>query len=122
MIFMPPQHGKTELAGVRFPAHWLERDPAQRVILGAYNQTYANKLSRKARRVARGRVALADDRAAVEEWETAAGGGLKAVGRGAGVTGNPGSSAERPCSMGREWRSAGSRSPARPASPTRSRS
>ena len=34
MIFMPPRHGKSELASKRFPAWCLGRDP-QRQIIGA---------------------------------------------------------------------------------------
>jgi predicted phage terminase large subunit-like protein len=87
IIEAPVRHGKTELVSVRYPAYRLERDPAQRVILGGYNQQHANRISRKARRIAAGRVALSDERAGVEEWETAAGGGVRAVGVGGGVTG-----------------------------------
>jgi predicted phage terminase large subunit-like protein len=88
MISMPPRHGKTEQVTVRLPVYALDRDPTRRVILGAYNQTLANKFSRKARRVARdARLALSTERDAAEEWETTAGGGVRAAGVGAGVTG-----------------------------------
>jgi hypothetical protein len=62
-------------------------NPTLRVIIGAYNATLARKFSRKARRIARGRLELSDDRKAAEDWETAAGGGIRAVGVGGGVTG-----------------------------------
>ena len=87
MLFLPPRHGKSEMVTVRYSAWWLERDPVQRVIIGAYNQTLANKFSRKVRKIARERVALNRERVAVDDWETEAGGGLRAVGVGAGVTG-----------------------------------
>jgi predicted phage terminase large subunit-like protein len=45
-------------------------------------------MSRKARKIARTRLDLSPDREAVEEWETTAGGTLRAVGVGAGVTGH----------------------------------
>lgn len=90
MLFLPPRHGKSELATIRYPVYRLECDPALRVIIGAYNQTLANKFSRMARRIAATRLALGSDRAAVEEWETAQGGGLRAVGVGGGVTGQGG--------------------------------
>jgi predicted phage terminase large subunit-like protein len=61
-----------------------------RVILGAYNQTLANKFSRKARNIARQRLPINDERRAVEDWETAAGGGMRAVGVGGGITGQGG--------------------------------
>jgi predicted phage terminase large subunit-like protein len=75
---------------VRYPVWRLEREQGLRVIIGAYNQTLANKFSRKARRVAVERIPLSSDRAAVEEWETLAGGGLRAVGVGGGITGQGG--------------------------------
>lgn len=88
MLFVPPRHGKSEMVTVRYPAWMLERDPSLRVIVGAYNQDLANKFSRKTRRVLTGRIGFADDRNTVNEWETTAGGGLKAVGVGAGITGH----------------------------------
>ena len=87
ILTVPPRHGKSELATVRFPAWLLERDPTFSVIIGAYSQTLANKFSRKARGIARTRVELNTDRTAVDDWETAAGGGVRAAGVGAGVTG-----------------------------------
>lgn len=87
MLFVPPRHGKSEMVTVRYSAWWLERDPAQRVIIGAYNQTLANKFSRKVRKIARDRIELNRERVAVDDWETEVGGGLRAVGVGAGVTG-----------------------------------
>lgn len=90
MLFLPPRHGKSELATVRYPVYRLERDPETRVIIGAYNATLARKFSRKARRIARERLALSDDRTAVEDWETTRGGGVRAVGVGDGITGQGG--------------------------------
>ncbi len=87
MLFMPPRHGKSEMLTVRFSAWTIEQDPTQRVIIGAYNQTLANKFSRKARKITTDRVAISRERTAVDDWETLAGGGLRAVGVGAGVTG-----------------------------------
>lgn len=90
MLFVPPQHGKSQLATVRWPVWRLERDPSLRVCIAAYNQRHANRFSRGARRIAEARgLPLADDRVAVEEWETTAGGSVLAVGVGAGITGNP---------------------------------
>jgi predicted phage terminase large subunit-like protein len=87
MLFMPPRHGKSEMLTVRYSAWTIEQDPTRRVIIGAYNQTLANKFSRKARKIATDRVAISRERTAVDDWETVAGGGLRAVGVGAGVTG-----------------------------------
>lgn len=90
-IFIPPRHGKSEMVTVRYPVWRLERDPSLRVIIAAYGQLLAEKFSRKARRIAEGRpIALAQDRFAVHDWETAAGGGVRAVGVGSGITGQGG--------------------------------
>lgn len=89
-LFMPPQHGKTEQVTIRLPAYSLEQNPKMRVIVGAYNQTRANKFSRGTRRIVRQRLPLSRERKSVAEWETEHGGGYLAVGVGSGVTGNPG--------------------------------
>jgi len=87
MIFMPPRHTKTETVTVRYSAFRLEQNPKINVILGCYNQKVANKFSRKTLRICKSRMKLASDRKAVEEWETAIGGGFRAVGVGGGITG-----------------------------------
>jgi len=88
MLFLHPRSGKSECGTVRYPIHRLEQDPALRVIIGAYNQTLANKFSRKARRVAtQVGLPLSKERNAAEDWETTEGGGVRAVGVGGGVTG-----------------------------------
>ncbi len=90
MIFMPPRHGKTEMVTIRYPVWRLERKAKLRVIIAAYNQILANKFSRKARKIARSRFPLSEERAAVEDWETPAGGGFRAIGVGSGITGQGG--------------------------------
>ena len=87
MLFVPPRHGKSELVTVRYTLWRLLRRPGMNIIVGCYNQRLANRFSRKIRKLASGRIVLARDCRAVDEWETAAGGGVKAVGVGAGVTG-----------------------------------
>lgn len=87
ILTVPPRHGKSEMVTVRYPVWLLENDPGKRIIIGAYNQTLANKFSRKSRRIAEERITLATDRTAVDDWETSMGGGLRAVGVGGGVTG-----------------------------------
>jgi len=49
MVFMPPRHGKTELAGVRFPAWWLGRHPEDPIIFASYGATLAQGKSRECR-------------------------------------------------------------------------
>ncbi len=87
MLFLPPRHGKSECVTVRYPVWRLEQQPELRVIVGAYNQTLASSFSRKARKIAMGRFPLSQERTAVEDWQTPAGGGIRAAGVGAGVTG-----------------------------------
>ncbi len=87
MIFMPPRHGKSELVTVRYAAWRLEMDPILNVIIGSYNQKLANRFSRKIKRVAEGRMDISRNRRAADEWETTAGGGVRAVGVGAGIAG-----------------------------------
>lgn len=90
MLFMPPRHGKSEMTTVRYPVWRLKRNPTMRIIVGAYNQTLANKFSRKARKIAQGELLPSRERAAAEDWETEQGGGLRAVGVGGGITGQGG--------------------------------
>lgn len=88
MIFLPPRHGKSETVTVHYAAWRLERDPMLNVIIGSYNQKLANRFSRKVRAIAREhKLALSRERTSVEEWERREGGGVRAVGVGAGVTG-----------------------------------
>lgn len=88
IIELPPRHGKSELCTIRYPVYRLAQRPETRVIVGAYNQTLANKFSRRARKIAReSGLPLSDERVAAEEWETADGGTFRAVGVGGGVTG-----------------------------------
>ena len=51
MIFAPPQHGKSELASVRFPAYWLGHRPDDPVILTSYAASLATAFSRRVRGV-----------------------------------------------------------------------
>ena len=88
ILSVPPRHGKSEQVTVRFPAYLMERWPKLRTIIGAYNAALALKFSRKTRRIASQRVALAKDANTTGEWETTEGGGLRAVGAGGGVTGH----------------------------------
>ncbi len=90
IIELPVRHGKSELITVRYPVYRLERDPALRVIVGAYNQQFASKFGRKSRRLAERRLHLAGDRTAVDDWETDEGGGYRSIGVSAGITGQGG--------------------------------
>lgn len=85
-VQVPIRHGKTEHNTIGYAAYRLERDPRTRILVGSYNQKRANKFSREIKRLAKARgVAISETRDATEEWETTAGGGVQAVGAGAGV-------------------------------------
>lgn len=91
IVVMPPRHGKSTTATEKFPVWFLKRNPRRRVICGSYNQTLANRFSRKSRRIATTELNLAmRERVAAMEWETIEEGGYRAVGVGAGVTGHGG--------------------------------
>lgn len=91
MLFIPPRHGKSEMVTIRYPIWRMSEDPTLRLIVGAYNQTLAEKFSRKARRIANQiGLELSRERTAVEDWETTAGGGIRAIGVGGGITGQGG--------------------------------
>lgn len=45
IVTLPPQFGKSEILCKTFPAWFLANNPEKSVIVGSYNQEYANKLS-----------------------------------------------------------------------------
>lgn len=51
MVFMPPQHGKSELTSRRLPSYMLGRNPNLRIALCAYNATFASKFNRQVQRI-----------------------------------------------------------------------
>lgn len=51
MIFMPPQHGKSELSTRRLPAFALGRNPELRIGVVAYNHSLATKFNRDIKRI-----------------------------------------------------------------------
>ena len=95
IITMPPRHGKTELASIRFPAWVLMRRPTAAVIAATYAQDFADELGRKARGVMQSamhrwlapQATLALDNRAVSRWMTRQGGSYYAVGVGGPLTG-----------------------------------
>ena len=94
MILMPPRHGKSELASVRFPAWFLGRHPSKRVIATSYSARLAENFGRKVRdivadpkfRLTFG-IGLSGRSKAADRWETIAGGGYVAAGVGGSITG-----------------------------------
>ena len=95
MIFMPPRHGKSELASKRFPAWCLGRDPQRQIIGASYNSDLATDFGRNVRNIVAERefaevfpnVALAPDSRAANRLNTNHGGAYVAAGVGTAVTG-----------------------------------
>lgn len=95
MLLMPPRHGKSELASIRFPAWHLGQYPHHELINVGYNLDLPMGFSRKVREIFRDPVfqscfpqsQLSPDSQSVEKWNTTAGGGFTAAGRGGGITG-----------------------------------
>ena len=95
MIFMPPRHGKSELASKRFPAWCLGRQPQRQIIAASYNSDLANDFGRNVRNLVAEpefrqvfpNVSLAADSQAANRMNTNAGGAYVAAGVGTAVTG-----------------------------------
>lgn len=87
---MPPQHGKSQLCSLYFPAWYLERHPDRHVLLASYEATFARHWGRLVRNLLaeRGRLQLADDSQAADWWHIEHyGGGMATAGAGGAITG-----------------------------------
>jgi predicted phage terminase large subunit-like protein len=51
MIFIPPQHGKSELSSRRFPAYSLGRNPRLKIAIGSYSPDLATSFNRAIQQV-----------------------------------------------------------------------
>ena len=95
MVFMPPRHGKSNLASEIFPAWYLGHKPAHQVMFTTYGQDLADGFGRKVRNAvgdarhvrAFPESVLADDSKSAQRFNTTAGGVYYAVGAGGAVTG-----------------------------------
>lgn len=95
MILVPPRHGKSELASIRFPAWHLGHNPTHEIINVGYNLELPMRFSRKVREVMRDPhykaifpdAQLDPDSQSAEAWNTTKGGGFTAAGVGGGITG-----------------------------------
>jgi len=94
MIFMPPRHGKSELASRRFPAYFVGRNPERNIIAASYNADLAGDFGRGVRNIVASPaysslfdVRLAEDSSAANRWHTQKGGMYVAAGVGTGTTG-----------------------------------
>lgn len=95
MIFVPPRHGKSEIASINFPAWFFGRNPRKSIIASSYNSDLAISFGRKARNIVDSseykvlfpEVTLAEDSKAAGQWNTNKKGEYTAVGIGGGTTG-----------------------------------
>jgi hypothetical protein len=95
MLLVPPRHGKSELASIRFAAFVLGHHPEWEVINCGYNLDLPMKFSRKVREIVRDpgysplfpNTALDPEFQGAEAWNTTAGGGFTAAGVGGGIVG-----------------------------------
>lgn len=95
MLLVPPRHGKSELASIRFPAWHLGQYPHHEIINVGYNLDLPMKFSRKVREIVREHTyqklfpdaVLDPDSSAAEAWNMTKGGGFTAAGVGGGITG-----------------------------------
>jgi phage terminase large subunit-like protein len=51
MLFVPPQHGKSELSTRLFPAYLGGKDPNRKMVVASYNATLAQRFNRDIQRV-----------------------------------------------------------------------
>lgn len=95
MLFVPPRHGKSQLASDMFPSWVFGHHPEWSIIAASYAQSLPVGFSRNIRDRLRDpeyqalfpKTKLRPDSQGVEEWKTLSGGGYTAAGVGTGVTG-----------------------------------
>lgn len=89
IVCVPPQHGKSTAVHT-WLARFIGRFPHLENAYCSYGATFAETQSRKIRNYAeRAGIELSEDSSSKAEWLTPHGGGLRAVGIGGGLTGNP---------------------------------
>jgi hypothetical protein len=95
MIFMPPRHGKSQLATINFPAWYLGRNKKKEVIVASYSGELATDFGGKTRaiirdtafqRIFRG-MTLEEGMESKGRWQTNEGGSYTSVGVGGAITG-----------------------------------
>ena len=95
IVAVPPRHGKSNAASIKFPEWVLGHHPDWPMILASYAQDLPNRFSRSVRDMVNSAeyqaifpdTKLRHDAKGVEEWLTNSDGGLKAIGVGGGLTG-----------------------------------
>ena len=91
LLTIPPRHGKSELASIKFPSWFLGKHPDSCIITASYSADLAVSFGRKSRNLLNAQdvfaVKLADDSKSAGMWNTNKGGEYTATGVGGGITG-----------------------------------
>ena len=94
MIFMPPRHGKSDIATQKFPSWVLGKSPKYPVMVSSYSDELATDFGLKTKDITQSpeykvmyKTRLRQDVRAKGKWLTEEGGGYTAVGVGGALTG-----------------------------------
>lgn len=95
MLLLPPRHGKSEIASVRFPEWVLGKHPEWEFIATSYSLDLPLSFSRRIRarlgedsyHAVFPHTFVSKDATSAEMWRTSTGGGYRAAGVGGGITG-----------------------------------
>lgn len=94
MIFMPPRHGKSDMATQKFPSWVLGKDPTIPIMVSSYSDELATDFGYRTRDIMKTpeyrcmfETRLRADAKAKGKWQTEEGGGYTAVGVGGSLTG-----------------------------------
>jgi len=95
MIFMPPRHGKSELASIKFPAWYLGRNPEKEVVCCSHTAELAEEFGRRTRLTVEDEIhkaifpdcKLIKGSKKVSDWKIGVKGGFMSVGVRGSLTG-----------------------------------
>lgn len=94
IVTMPPRHAKTHTCSVWTPFWYLAQYPENQVLFISYSYQFARKWGMKVRQLielygADYGLFIDPKHTAADDWQLITGGGMKSVGRGGGIAGNP---------------------------------
>ena len=91
LLTLPPRHGKSEEASIKFPSWYMGRNPDKNIITSSYSGDLAVVFGRKTRNLIKAQdvfdVQLAEDSKSAGVWNTNKGGEYTAAGVGGAITG-----------------------------------
>lgn len=93
MVLAPPRSGKSELVTKMLPLWWLMHHPNHQVVAAAYGSELAKNWGRDVRRIVREHgtklgLQISPEIRTAQSWKLVTGGGMRATGVGAGLTGH----------------------------------